>query len=219
MADSIKETLTRKVGPLPAWAWVSLGAGLYLLYRWRHGSTQQTAAQSLGLPLGDNLGSLGTGGGNAVTGDTTTQPPQVIPYQPPPVPPVIQQAAGDAGQLLTGGGGTPLAGGPYYLPGFGGTIFAQPGSPYYQQVGGSVQSYLNSLPNNVRMQLAQGGGPITVGSVYQSPAASVTPSQNQINWFNSPATQGFLQSQGYNGATLTQQQAQNLFNLLGQGPR
>lgn len=41
--------LTRKVGPLPAWGWVAVGAGVFVIYRLRKNSQAASTAASSGL--------------------------------------------------------------------------------------------------------------------------------------------------------------------------
>ncbi len=72
--DSIKESLTRKIGPLQAWVWLVIaGVGIYW-YRKKHSSTTATATTSNDESdnYDDGYGSGYTAGEAAVTaGDTT----------------------------------------------------------------------------------------------------------------------------------------------------
>lgn len=125
-AAGVKAGLQRKLGPLPVWAWASIGGiGLgYLLYRRRAASSTTTTAAAApgtdsGAPQGDLLGGVGNSGSGGgigspggldpgVTGDTTTPGVQGAGY--PDIGTEIQDVLGlvDALQplgLLNGAGG------------------------------------------------------------------------------------------------------------------
>lgn len=95
-ADSIKNALTRKIGPLPAWAWFLIGGAALWYYRQRTAANSSDASQAAAAdstntpayygPYGqDNYpitGGGGTGGGDGgstmPTGSTdATNPPTI----------------------------------------------------------------------------------------------------------------------------------------------
>jgi len=99
---AIKETLTRKVGPLPIWGWGSVIVGGIVAFRFvgkRGGTATATTNPVASAVAGGFVGNYGSGSGVGGTGgsgggDTGSNPPS---SGPPPV-------------VAPGQGGTPIAG-------------------------------------------------------------------------------------------------------------
>lgn len=71
--EKVKGFITRKYGPLPAWAWVLVVIGLYLAYQWWQGRNASSATTGAGTaaPVGGASGDSGT----PTTTPTGTPPP------------------------------------------------------------------------------------------------------------------------------------------------
>lgn len=87
MMDDIKGALTRKIGPLPAWAWFGIAAVALYLYR-RHtesAATQQSQATDTANvgPYGESYYPIQGGNGGGSSGNGGGQPPTIV-VNPPP---------------------------------------------------------------------------------------------------------------------------------------
>jgi hypothetical protein len=76
----IKAALTRKFGPLPAWAWLAIAGGAYYLWRRRQGATTGGSGSTQGDPgsagVGDTpAGTPGGSGDSGGGGGSQDQPP------------------------------------------------------------------------------------------------------------------------------------------------
>lgn len=78
----IRAALTRKIGPLPAWAWGGILGGGILVWRFARGGGSGTGTIIEGGMIPDGFGGGGGGGGGSDNGATTTPVP--FPVQPPP---------------------------------------------------------------------------------------------------------------------------------------
>src|SRR4051794_30452798 len=87
MAD-VKESLTKKVGPLPMVAWVGLVAGAYVVYRYYKASRQVAAPIASGQPVVSSGGDIGNaadmssgwgGAGGTAVGSSVPTPSQFTP--------------------------------------------------------------------------------------------------------------------------------------------
>lgn len=78
--NSIKNSLTRKIGPLPAWAWLAgLGVIIYVIRKRQAAANQNAAAQS-------DVPFVGPYGEDAGPGGPYTNQPSITPQ--PAVPPI-----------------------------------------------------------------------------------------------------------------------------------
>ena len=82
--EAAKQTLTRKVGPLPVWVWGGIGIGAVVLLRMHKGGGSSTSGLTpyAFIPSGSDGGGGGGGGGG---GDTPTPTPNPSPT-PSPTP-------------------------------------------------------------------------------------------------------------------------------------
>lgn len=118
--DKVKAALTRKLGPLPAWAWAGIAAVAFYIYQRRSGSTANTTAVAnpanvpafgqdpfpitggSGSGGGSNGGGSGSGGGDGTGGGSggggagTTPPGDTAPAPPPETPAGTGAAGGTA---------------------------------------------------------------------------------------------------------------------------
>lgn len=159
MADptaDIKATLTKKLGPLPTWAWVGIGAAVGFWYLKMHkGSAAATATNGMPVSAG---GLLGTGGGGAIDSGLN---PQVPPPAggggsvPPPPPANTTQTPQYIPSVFAGGGNQFANGLPFQNWDYNGIVMAQVGDPAAAQWRQDISRQLGSYFANSGWQPGQ----------------------------------------------------------------
>lgn len=139
-ASGVSASLTRKLGPLPVWAWLILGAvvGWYVYEHYFKGSSSSTAATTANPVTPFDAAPPAGGIGTATTppGDPTgTTPPSAVSPSPGPDPAVVNPAP-DPGQVVSWGNGPQsIATTTSALSDYTSPVYTSPQVPNSNQVG------------------------------------------------------------------------------------